>query len=314
MPTTSKLTRLFSAVAEENLPRILQVATEIVQDEENKGHHRSAQLLKGALLKNGKKASALHDSPIEDCLFGVAPHPLMPAIHSAVKLEDIILQKNNKEILCQVMKEWHHRVALAQANIPRRSKLFFYGPPGCGKSMSARAIGNELSIPTFIIRYDSVIGAYLGQTASRLREIFHYAETTPCVLLIDEVDALGKQRGSLSDVGELDRIVISLMQELEHSSPKGFIIAASNMPDKMDEALWRRFDAVLSFPKPNKRDLASFTARLAIKRKIALSICVKEKIQKSSSFAEAERIVDAETRAKALKRFESQDDKKRFKC
>ena len=117
------------------------------------------------------------------------------------------------------MLEWNHREKLKDRGIARRSKLLFYGPPGCGKSLTANALATELAIPLFLVRFDAVIGAYLGQTAIHLRQLFQFAETTPCVLLFDELDALGKKRGNPTDVGELDRIVIALMQELEAFPP-----------------------------------------------------------------------------------------------
>jgi SpoVK/Ycf46/Vps4 family AAA+-type ATPase len=313
MPTISKLTKLFSAIAEKNPPKILAMADEVIQDEERKGHHRSAQHLKGALLPNGQKTSAFQDASFEGFFLGGRPRPLVPAIESPLTLKDIVLGKKNSELLYQVMKEWRYRAALAEAKIPRRAKLFFHGPPGCGKSVSARALGNELSLPTFIVRFDAVIGAYLGQTAIRLRELFHYAEATPCILLIDEVDALGKRRGSLSDVGELDRIVISLMQELEHSSPQGFVIAASNLPARMDDALWRRFDAVLHFPRPSRGQLISLGAKLAQDHGLSLTAPLKGLVEKASTFAEAERIIEAEARKQAVKRFEADHAKERYK-
>ena len=95
--------------------------------------------------------------------------------------------------------------------------------------MTAQALANALRLPLYVVRFDSVIGSYLGQTAVHLREIFQYAETAQSVLLFDEIDALGKRRGHPSDVGELDRIVIALMQELEFSESKGLIIATSNL-------------------------------------------------------------------------------------
>src|SRR5208283_5165649 len=120
------------------------------------------------------------------------------------------------------------------------NKILLHGPPGCGKSLTARAIGHELSLPVYTLRFNAIVGAFLGQTAQRLRQLFEFASTTSCVLLIDEIDALGKRRGNPMDVGELDRIVISLLQELEHSEPKGLLIAASNLARSLDEALWRR--------------------------------------------------------------------------
>ena len=164
-----------------------------------------------------------------------------------------------------------------------------------------RAIGRELGLPVFVVRFDAVIGAYLGQTAIHLRQLFHFAEVTPCILLLDELDALGKRRGNPLDVGELDRIVISLMQELEHSRPSGLIIGTSNMPKHLDDALWRRFDLALAFGAPSASILTSFVKRLASSRHVSLSGQVIRQAARARSFAAAESLVIAEARRQALR-------------
>jgi len=196
--------------------------------------------------------------------------------------------------------EWKHRDRLQKRGIAPRSKLLFHGPPGCGKSLTAQALGHELRIPVYMVRFDAVIGAYLGQTALHLRQLFHFAETTPCVLLLDELDALGKKRGNPLDVGELDRIVISLMQELEHSKPMGMIVGTSNLPKHLDDALWRRFDLDLFFARPTKRALRDFIKRLAAKKRVSIPSKVMSQAVSSDSFASAESVVDSEIRRQAL--------------
>jgi SpoVK/Ycf46/Vps4 family AAA+-type ATPase len=150
------------------------------------------------------------------------------------------------------------------------------------------------------VRFDGVIGAYLGQTAIHLREMFRFAERTPCVLMFDEVDALGKRRGNPLDVGELDRIVIAFMQELEHSAPAGLVIATSNLPRELDPALWRRFDLIVKFPAPNKSELASFAASLAKRHHLAAVTGILRRASRAKSYAEAERLVEAEVRRRVL--------------
>jgi len=172
------------------------------------------------------------------------------------------------------------------------------GPPGCGKSFTAQAIANELGLPHYTVRFDAVIGAYLGQTAIHLRELFRFASNNPCVLLFDEIDALGKQRGNPLDVGELDRIVIALMQELEFSETQGIVIATSNLPENLDRALWRRFDLILHFPKPTKSELAGYTKR--IRAKFGLKRRLVKRGVKTGTYADAEKHVEAEARRNAL--------------
>jgi len=210
----------------------------------------------------------------------------------------VTLRQRQRTQLLDVISEWKARTLLQSRGLSPRKKLLFFGPPGCGKSLTAHAVGNELSLPTYVIRIDAVVGAYLGQTAIRIRQLFHFAETTPCVLLLDEIDALGKRRGNQLDVGEIDRVVISLMQELEHSTPQGLIIATSNLPSQLDIALFRRFDEVIEFPRPRAEELRRFALGRIVARKLVPSKMLPRLLARADSFAEAERrIVDEERKA-----------------
>jgi AAA+ superfamily predicted ATPase len=203
-------------------------------------------------------------------------------------------------LLESIVAEWKKRETLQRRQLEPRSKLLFHGASGCGKSLTARALAHELGIPVYVVRFDAIIGAYLGQTAIHLRQLFHFAETTPCVLLLDELDALGKRRGNPLDVGELDRIVIALMQELEHARPQGLIVGTSNLPQHLDHALWRRFDVALAFKAPAKAALSSFAKRIAATLRIPLKRDVLKKAVSAKSFADAESIVVAEARRMVL--------------
>ena len=203
----------------------------------------------------------------------------------------------------QVSGVERHRDDLQKERIPIRRTLLFHGPPGCGKSLTASAIACELSLPLFVVRFDAIIGAFLGQTAVNLRGIFQFAENTPCVLLLDELDALGRRRGNPLDVGELDRVVISLMQELDHAQILGMVIATTNLPAQLDEALWRRFDCVVKFPKPTKPQLTSRAKSLAHDRGLRLTTQFRNSIKTIGSYAELERLLDDMARRRALESF-----------
>ena len=142
----------------------------------------------------------------------------------------------------------------------RRTKVLFFGPPGCGKTLAARSLGAATGLDVLTVRFSSIVGAYLGQTGANLRALFRCAEVHSCILLLDEFDAIGRVRGRSEDVGELDRVVISLLQELDHTLPAGLVVAATNAPQSLDPAIWRRFDARLEFPAPSRRQLSQFAA------------------------------------------------------
>lgn len=301
MATTKKLAELFRALAASDTRSAEGIAAQICAIEEQKGHHSAARLLRGSLHGNGN-AVKRNDLP-----FGGASHDGAGIISTAlallpndVKLSDVVLSAKVRTELEGLLVEWKNRDRLHRRNLAPRSKLLFYGPPGCGKSLSARALAHELGIPIYVVRFDAVIGAYLGQTAIHLRQLFHFAETTPCVLLLDELDALGKRRGNPLDVGELDRIVISLMQELEHSKPQGFVVGTSNLPKHLDDALWRRFDLSLQFKTPSVATLKAFIGSKAALRRMTIPSAIMREATQARSFAAAESVLLAEARRQAL--------------
>jgi SpoVK/Ycf46/Vps4 family AAA+-type ATPase len=299
MPTIRQLARLFQAISARDLGTAEQIAKQIATCEEKKGHRSAAQLLRGSLVSNGLKGHRAPE-PISGILTnGNLIEAALSKSHNTTLLKDVMLRRASRTALEALINETRHGAYLSSKGIRRRSKLLFVGPPGCGKSFTTQAIANELKLPHYVVRFDAVIGAYLGQTATHLRELFRFASSTPCVLLFDEIDALGKQRGNPLDVGELDRIVIALMQELEFSETQGLVIATSNLPENLDRALWRRFDLVLEFPKPTKTDLAYYTKKIRAKFGLKRSRSIKD-LSTARTYADAERIVEAEARHIAL--------------
>lgn len=297
MNKSDRLAKLFSALNAKDLDVSRAIAEEICAHEENAGHTSVARILRASLRdhKNG------HSAKLNGQTSQLAFHQALKRIRKKTGLADVFLRKKIRDQVVGVLKEWKAKSVLQKKNIPIRSKMLFHGPPGCGKSMTSLAIGNEIGLPTYLVRFDAIIGSYLGQTAVNIRQLFQFAETTPCVIVMDEVDALGKQRGNPSDVGELDRIVISLMQELEHSTPAGLFIATSNLQKKLDTALLRRFDMVLEFPKATKNELLQFGKLVAQGHQSKVNSKLRQQIENSRSFSEVERLVQDDVRSSLLK-------------
>lgn len=294
MTATRKLAELFRAVASSDQAGALAVAGEICRAEEEKGHRLAARMLRGSLTASRDGAvTQANVTPSGDAQMLTTG---LVQLESDVPLESIVLSPSTRAELSSVVKEWRYAQALRVNGIEPRSKLLFYGPPGCGKSLTARALGHELALPVYMVRFDAVIGAFLGQTAIHLRQLFSFAERYPCILLLDELDALGKRRGNPLDVGELDRIVIALLQELEHSHSAGIVIGTTNLPKHLDDALWRRFDLSVSFGAPTKATLIKFARSVARKWGVTLRAAALENAGASKSFAAAEGAVIAEVR------------------
>jgi AAA+ superfamily predicted ATPase len=125
----------------------------------------------------------------------------------------------------------------------------------------AEAIAYSLALPLFVVRYDAIIGSYLGETASRLRRVMDYARTTPCVLFFDEFDAIGKERGDIHETGEIKRVVTSLLMQIDDLPSYTVVVAATNHAELLDRAVWRRFQIRLNLPAPKSTDLVRFVDR-----------------------------------------------------
>ena len=146
---------------------------------------------------------------------------------------------------------------LASAGIEPPSSLLLFGPPGCGKTMAAVATACDLGLPLFVVRLDSLLGSFLGNSAKNLRRVFDNAIVRPCVLLLDEFDAIAKMRDDAQEVGEIKRLVGSLLQNLDRIQGGQIVIAATNHHHMLDPAIWRRFDVTLHLDKPGKAELAN---------------------------------------------------------
>lgn len=166
---------------------------------------------------------------------------------------DPILCKKIQTQLDQIVLERQHLNILQKNNLlPTRSVLFF-GPPGVGKTMSARWIAKVLKKPLLTLDLSTVISSYLGKTGSNVRMVLDYAKSTECILLLDEFDAIAKKRDDESDIGELKRLVNVLLQEIDNWPATSLLIAATNHAELLDRAIWRRFDNVITYPIPDKK-------------------------------------------------------------
>ena len=155
----------------------------------------------------------------------------------------------------------HGREDLLRAHGLRPTdRMLFCGPPGCGKTLTAEVIARELGRPFAVVRADSVVSSFLGETAANLRRVFDFAATCPVVALFDEFDALGKERDDKSEHGELRRVVNAVLQMLDAYEGRSIIIAATNHEGMLDTAIWRRFDEVLVLEKPTRTELRRLLA------------------------------------------------------
>lgn len=189
---------------------------------------------------------------------------LLAVSYPDARLADLVLPAPLGERLEQVLVEQRQRDILARHGLRPMRRLLLVGPPGTGKTSTARAIAGELGLPLFAIRLDTLITKFMGETAAKLRLVFDALAEARGVYLFDEVDALAGDRAAANDVGEIRRVLNSFLQFLEEDESESIVVAATNHPRLLDNALFRRFDAVLDFDLPDDTAIRSvITNRLA---------------------------------------------------
>ncbi len=164
---------------------------------------------------------------------------------------EVILSRSNLEKLQSFILNYKNADKLNSLGIGVSNTLLLFGPPGCGKTKCAYLIAKELQLPLVIARLDSLISSYLGTTAKNIRTLFEFAQKTPCVLFLDEFDAIAKARDDNNELGELKRVVNSLLQNVDSMSNDSLLLAATNHEQLLDSAVWRRFDFKLEIELPD---------------------------------------------------------------
>lgn len=250
------LRRLFISHRRGNEQEFMSAALEVIAEEQRKHNHQLAKDLQGILENSGAPRSALQDGSAFLELPRDREHYLLLAeVRKPERyLSEILLGPRNRDLVLKVLEENRKAEILRTHGLEPSRKLLFCGPPGCGKTLCAEILSSELGQPLLYVRFDAVVSSYLGETASNLRKVFDYAAAGRWVVLFDEFDAIGKRRDDPNEHGELKRVVNSFLQLLDNFSAPSLVIAATNHEGLLDQALWRRFDEIVYFPKPSIKE------------------------------------------------------------
>lgn len=257
MARSDLLLALVKASSEGDQDRARVAAEAIIADERAKRHHVLAERLESALRSNGHRgASRLLAGGTRGCHF-------VSELTPRRRLGDLVLSEVNRRGCRELIEEQHRAAVLRAHSIEPRHRVLLVGPPGNGKTSLAEALAEALAVPFLVVRYEGLIGSFLGETAARLKRVFDTARTTPCVLFFDEFDTLGKERADTHETGEIKRVVSSLLMQTDDLPSYTVVVAASNHAELLDRAVWRRFQLRLSLEPPTPQVLAGYVKQFA---------------------------------------------------
>jgi SpoVK/Ycf46/Vps4 family AAA+-type ATPase len=259
MGATEQIKSLIKHFGEGDDERFISSALQIAAAEAQKGHTALAQELKSLI----DKARLKRTQPFADRSKTIPILPsqrdlkeLLDVFQPVIMLKDMVLDPSTQASLISLIQEQNNWQLLKQYNLQPKRKLLLTGPPGCGKTMTAQAIAGELGIPVFIVRLDGLVSKFMGESISKLRVIFDAMVNHRGVYLFDEFDSIGSHRNMGQDVGEIKRVLNSFLINIEKDQSNSIIICATNLPEMLDKALFRRFDEVIAFPLPSVEEIA----------------------------------------------------------
>ncbi|MDE3224492.1 MAG: AAA family ATPase [Nitrospirota bacterium] len=256
----------------------------IIAEERAKQHNVFADQLDDVVRKSEKIAA-----PPPPIMNG-AYHSLLHETQPGKSLSDLVLLPQIRLVCDELIEEQLRADLLRAHNIEPRHRILLIGPPGNGKTCLAEAIAQSLGLTLFSVRYEGVVGSYLGETAGRLQKLFEHVSTRPCVLFFDEFDTLGKERGDVHDTGEIKRVVSSLLLQIDRLPSYVIVVAATNHQELLDRAVWRRFQIRLELPPPTVSQVANWFQLAAERWKLPARISPNTlaKRIRFESFAELE--------------------------
>lgn len=265
MARSDLLISLVKAGVSGNQAAFRKTVESLIAEERSKRHAILADRLAEHLERNGSprpsQSGLTNDTSIGDLTYELVPKKTF---------DDLVLPECVRDACLELVEEHNRADLLRSHNLIPRNRVLLAGAPGNGKTSLAEALANALMVPFIVVRYDGLIASYLGETASRLRKLFTYVHTRQCVLFFDEFDTIGKERGDLHETGEIKRVVSSLLLQVDDLPPYVVVITATNHPELLDRAVWRRFQIRLELPPPSPFQAEHFFEQAAKKLEFPL--------------------------------------------
>lgn len=284
MARSDLILNLVRAGAKGDMAQFQKTVEALASDERAKNHAILADRLIAQLQDNNGRSRTL--APQARPLSVPLVTELIPGRH----IEDLILPQEAEKAVHELVEEQHRADLLRSYNLEPRNRVLLAGPPGNGKTSLAEAIADAINAPLLVVRYEAVIGSYLGETAQRIGQVFEHARSRQCVLFFDEFDVVGKERGDIHETGEIKRVVSSLLLQVDALPSYVVVVAASNHPELLDRAVWRRFQIRLELPPPKQGQIEEWFRRFEKRTGHALGLSPRSLSQslRGISFAEIE--------------------------
>lgn len=225
------------------------LAKKMGEDGEIRGSSRISSILEKKGVARATKDSLLPLPVDQESRMNIVDIDYYPQV------EDLILSEPLRLKLQDFMDTIQHKKRMDDMGLEFFQSLLLYGYPGCGKTTAASYIAAKMHLPLVTARLDTMISSLLGATAKNIHKIFEYAKQQPCVLFLDEFDAIAKARDDQHELGELKRVVNSLLQNIDDYCDDGILIAATNHQELLDDAIWRRFQSVIEMPRPGLSEI-----------------------------------------------------------
>ena len=292
MPRSDLLLNLAKAGSQGDQVGVRRTLEAIVADERGRQHHVVADRL-SELLSRSEGEGATARGPTDS-----SSSPLLEIVPRK-SFQDMVLPPHVRQAAGELVEEQHRADLLRSHNIEPRNRILLVGEPGNGKTSLAEALAGELAVPLLVVRYEAIVGSYLGETAMRLARLFDRVRARRCVLFFDEFDAIGKERGDKHETGEIKRVVSSLLLNVDALPSYVVTVAATNHPELLDRAIWRRFQLRLELPKPATREIREWLTRFEERLGIPLGLQAKSVAErlKGLSYAELDELcADVERR------------------
>ncbi len=292
MASADQIKALIASHLNRDDDQFYSVAMQVAAHEAKQGHGQLAQelreLIDSAKSRPPERGGSTHIAKPRGELAN-----LLKVTYPQNRLAGMVLDESLATQLRRIIKEQRLYARIREHGLSPRRKMLLIGPPGTGKTMTASALAGELGLPLFLVRLDALITKFMGETAAKLRQVFDSIANIRGVYFFDEFDAIGSNRGVTNDVGEMRRVLNSFLQMIEEDHSNSLIIAATNHPEILDSALFRRFDAVIEYHLPDTQQITDLI-RTRLGRFLPSRYANRKVTAKASglSFAEIGRAID----------------------